>query len=67
MRHHCQSAAETMMSDVMIMKNEIVHSLEQLDDWVKPKKVSAGLIHAMDRCEVRREPFGVALIIGAWN
>ncbi|TPX67501.1 hypothetical protein SpCBS45565_g03746 [Spizellomyces sp. 'palustris'] len=62
-----QAAGEAFLVDLMVLKNEIVDALENLDKWVKPERVHAGLVHALDRCEIRREPFGVALIIGAWN
>ena len=30
-------------------------------------QVKRGLLFAMDECYIRREPFGVTLIMGAWN
>jgi aldehyde dehydrogenase (NAD+) len=34
---------------------------------LQPKVENTGLVWAMDRCETRRVPFGLALIIGTWN
>ncbi|KAI9100530.1 Aldehyde/histidinol dehydrogenase [Phlyctochytrium arcticum] len=59
--------AETVMVDVMVMKNEVVEAIEKLDEWTKPERVYPGILNATDRCEIRREAYGVSLIIGAWN
>jgi hypothetical protein len=42
--------------------------LENLDDWILSEKVDADpIIFMTDQVEVRRQPFGVALIISPWN
>lgn len=38
-----------------------------LDDWIRPEKPSVGLINKADNCQIRSQPKGVVLIIGAWN
>ncbi|KAL2920171.1 hypothetical protein HK105_200237 [Polyrhizophydium stewartii] len=60
--------AETMIYDIGMARNAAVHTLEYLDDWVAPERVSGeSVAYAMDRLEVRRFPLGVVLIIGTWN
>ena len=34
---------------------------------MKPESVKADLANKQATCEIRQQPFGVALIIGAWN
>ncbi|TPX57345.1 hypothetical protein PhCBS80983_g03917 [Powellomyces hirtus] len=59
--------AETWTFDVLILKNEIVDALENIDDWVKPERVNPGIVNILDTAEIRRDPQGVCLVIGAWN
>ena len=46
---------------------EVVDALDHLDKWTTPTPVSKTLITMMDDVYIQHEPFGVALIIGAWN
>ncbi|KAJ3297007.1 Aldehyde dehydrogenase [Borealophlyctis nickersoniae] len=58
---------ETFMADLMPVKNEIAGILAEIDHWVKPKRVVPGIVFALDRLEIRRDPYGLALVIGTWN
>ncbi|KAJ3158879.1 Aldehyde dehydrogenase, dimeric NADP-preferring [Geranomyces michiganensis] len=62
-KHH----NETWAFDVLILKNEIVDAIENLDTWSKPERVDPGLSNMLDTAEIRRDPFGLCLVIGAWN
>lgn len=58
---------ETMVLEVDFVRNDAVHILNNLKDWMKPEKVKKGIINIMDDAYVKYEPYGVALVIGAWN
>ena len=34
---------------------------------MKPRSVSGDIVNKFATCEIRSQPYGVALIIGAWN
>lgn len=42
-------------------------TLKNLDTWARPQAVKKNLMTMMDGVEIIPEPYGVALIIGAWN
>jgi len=58
---------ETLVMEVGMVVGEIALCLEKLAEWMKPEYVSVDMINAMDKCQIRRDPLGVVLIIGAWN
>ncbi|KAK3592559.1 hypothetical protein CHS0354_000886 [Potamilus streckersoni] len=58
---------EAAVLEVDYCRNDLVHCLNNLSEWAAPEKVAKGLLNVMDRCYIRKEPFGVVLIIGAWN
>jgi aldehyde dehydrogenase (NAD+) len=58
---------EASASEQGVVLTEIDHTLPRLADWMKPKSVSTPLIDQPGRSEIRSEPYGVVLIIGAWN
>ncbi|KAJ3180144.1 Aldehyde dehydrogenase [Gaertneriomyces sp. JEL0708] len=66
-KDHRKNPGEVIVYDIMPLKNEIADALANIDAWTKPETVSGGVLFALDKCQVRREPFGVALVIGAWN
>lgn len=58
---------EAELCEVMFTQNEIRHAHSNLSSWMKPEHVKRGLVFAADECYIHREPFGLCLIIGAWN
>lgn len=59
---------ETYLSDCAMVQKDILHTLAKLDEWTKDEKPTRwDLINFMGGTIVRKEPKGVALIIGAWN
>jgi len=58
---------ETDVAEMMMIINEASHACNELASWMEPEKVKRGLVFAMDEAYIRREPFGVTLIMGAWN
>lgn len=60
-------AFETFGTELLLVYREIDHLLSNLSDWAKPKKVSRSLINFPSRSYVQPQPYGVSLVIGAWN
>ena len=59
---------ESMLADIGILQNDILHTLDKLDEWTKDEKPTRkDPINFFGGTVVRKEPLGVSLIIGAWN
>lgn len=59
---------ESYAFEILGVKNDIATLLKRLPDLVKPERVPGhGIMNIFDRCEVRRQPYGVVLIISPWN
>lgn len=58
---------ESMMTEVDFVMNDIRSALNNLDSWVRPKFVSKCFVTLVDDNYVYYEPYGVVLILGAWN
>ena len=55
------------LMDVDYNIREAEYALRHLDEWMKPKREPTPLVMEPGHVRVRRDPFGVTLIIGAWN
>jgi aldehyde dehydrogenase (NAD+) len=58
---------EVQATEIYPVLAEIDHVLDQLDRWVKPKKIDAPFTMLGTRSFVAYEPKGVCLIISPWN
>ncbi|CAF1262265.1 unnamed protein product [Adineta steineri] len=59
--------AETYLYDCGVIKNECTHLLNHIDEWARDESCSDSLAFATMDKYVHPEPFGICLIIGAWN
>lgn len=55
------------LMDVAYCAKEAAYALGHIDAWAKPVREPMPLVFQPGHIEVRRDPLGVALIIGAWN
>ncbi|MBC7660895.1 MAG: aldehyde dehydrogenase family protein, partial [Chitinophagaceae bacterium] len=62
-----KSPFEAAVTEQGLVIAEVDHAIEHLASWMKKEKVSTPLINQPGHCEIRREPYGLNLIIGAWN
>ena len=62
-----KSRFEAVTAEIMTLLDEIDHHLKYLDSWMKPESVRPNLVSLPSSNTIRRVPFGVAYIIGAWN
>jgi aldehyde dehydrogenase (NAD+) len=62
-----KSKFECQATEQGIVLAEIRFTLKRLRGWMKPKRVTTPLYNQPGRSWIVREPYGLTLIIGAWN
>jgi acyl-CoA reductase-like NAD-dependent aldehyde dehydrogenase len=62
-----KSPQDAYVSEIGFVLGEIRHALKHLAVWTRPERRRTPLLAWPASSEMRREPFGVALIIGPWN
>jgi aldehyde dehydrogenase (NAD+) len=55
------------LMDVDYNIREADYALKHLHGWMRPERVHTPLLMEPGHVRIRRDPFGVSLIIGAWN
>lgn len=62
-----KSRFETLTTELGVLYTEIDFALKHLKDWMKPEKVKTPITHKGTKNYIYKEPYGVTLIISAWN
>lgn len=62
-----KSSFETYTTELALIYHEIKLALKKLKRWSKPKRVRTNLANFPAKSYIVPEPYGNALIIGAWN
>nr|CAD7265932.1 unnamed protein product [Timema shepardi] len=62
-----KSKQESLMTEIEYMKNDLINTIRNLREWVKPEKPPKGFVNMLDDVLIYNDPYGVVLIIGAWN
>lgn len=62
-----KSKNEILLTEIEYVKNEIRGAIYNLREWAKPQPTEKNLVLLMDDSFIHSEPYGVALILGAWN
>lgn len=62
-----KSKYESILTEINFVLHEIKYILDNLRDWVKPEKPPKSFANLLDSVYILHDPFGVALVIGAWN
>jgi aldehyde dehydrogenase (NAD+) len=58
---------ETFATEIMSSLDEINIAIRNLHSWVKPRRVKTPFTHFKASSRVYYEPFGIVLVITAWN
>ncbi|NXR59222.1 AL3B1 dehydrogenase, partial [Rhadina sibilatrix] len=58
---------EAFFSEILLCKNELNVTLNNLSQWMKDEHVDKNLVMQLDSAFIRKEPYGVVLIIAPWN
>lgn len=62
-----KSAFESEVSEIAISQSEVDLALRNLRAWMKDQKVHKNLATQLDSAFIRKEPFGLVIIIAPWN
>lgn len=63
-----KSKQEAIISEIDYLKNELRSLIYNFRSWAKPEKIfDKGIPNLMDGTLLYPEPYGVVLVIGAWN
>ncbi|XP_069825376.1 aldehyde dehydrogenase family 3 member B1-like [Dendropsophus ebraccatus] len=60
-------AFEVELSELSLVKSEINLALNNLSSWMKDENVSKNMATVLDSAFIRKEPYGVVLIMAPWN
>ncbi|GAA4306077.1 aldehyde dehydrogenase [Nibribacter koreensis] len=60
-------AFETYATEIAIVLSEIKFILKHLDKWARPRKVKSSFLNFPSKDYIYPEPYGISLVIGAWN
>ncbi|KAL5479997.1 hypothetical protein EMCRGX_G023610 [Ephydatia muelleri] len=58
---------EVVLMEYGFCLNDITHTLNHLDSWMAPRRVEKDFANQFNDLYTYPEPYGVALVIGAWN
>ncbi|NEZ03599.1 aldehyde dehydrogenase family protein [Wenzhouxiangella sp. XN201] len=58
---------EVLLGETALLFSEIDHARRHLKSWTKRRRVRTPMVGKPGRSWVQPEPYGVVLIIGAWN
>lgn len=59
--------AETAIHEVELGKNDLRNLIYNLREYAKPDKPPKPLVNLLDGVYVYKDPYGVVLVMGAWN
>lgn len=63
-----RTAFESYTMDIGAIKKDILETLKHVEEWAADERIDAGFIMGtLGKARIRKEPLGVAFIIGAWN
>lgn len=63
---HKNSVEADMMEIAMVQKEAQCH-IDHVEEWMSPTKVSTDPLNFPGWSEIRYDPLGVVLVVGAWN
>ncbi|NWY07893.1 AL3B1 dehydrogenase, partial [Nothoprocta ornata] len=58
---------EAEYSNIVLCKNELNDTLNKLDTWMKDEHVEKNLVTQLDAAFIRKDPYGVVLVIPPWH
>lgn len=62
-----RSRQEAKLLEIDVMLNELKILLINLKEWSEPEKPDKPLVNFFDGCYIYHDPYGVVLVLGAWN
>ena len=62
-----KSKWESVTAETDFCINDVLGMLESVEEWSKPVKVKRPPVNMLDQCMIKPDPYGVVLVLGAWN
>ncbi len=62
-----RSEIDSFLTDIGMVYDEINYVIKHLKGWMRPKKMSAGILNIGSKAEIQKVPKGKVLIISPWN
>lgn len=62
-----KSKTESILTEIDIVAGEIKEAVQHVKEWDKPIKPTKALANILDSVYIINDPYGVVLVIGAWN
>ncbi|KAI4459194.1 aldehyde dehydrogenase [Holotrichia oblita] len=62
-----KSNMESVLTEIAIVKNETISLINNLEEWAAPEKAAKPLVNLTDDALIYKDPYGVVLVMGAWN
>ncbi len=62
-----KAPAESYLSEIRFVEQDLKHTLKKLKEWMKAEKVPTPVVHYPAKSYIIREPYGVTLVISPWN
>jgi aldehyde dehydrogenase (NAD+) len=62
-----KSTFDAYATEIGIIHDEINFAIQNIHSWAKPQKVHSPILMWPSKSYIRKEPFGVTLIIAPWN
>lgn len=62
-----KSKQEAMVTEVFYLINDLTHTLANFEEWAKAESPPKGFVNMLDTVKIYKDPYGVVLVMGAWN
>lgn len=62
-----KSSFEAITNEIGLVLKDAEEAVNNLDKWAKPQSVNKTVVYIFDQLMVHNDPYGVVLVIGAWN
>ncbi|XP_022128552.2 aldehyde dehydrogenase, dimeric NADP-preferring isoform X3 [Pieris rapae] len=62
-----RSKTEAVLLEVEYLINDLKNTIHYLEEWAKPERPAKGLVNILDDVVIYNDPYGLVLVIGAWN
>jgi aldehyde dehydrogenase (NAD+) len=62
-----RAEVETFFMETNNILDELDNTIKHFDDWTSPQKVRTPMVFPLAKSYIQPEPYGVTLIISAWN
>lgn len=62
-----KSRQESIVMEIEYLRNDVKNTIANLKEWMRPERPAKSFVNILDKLFIFSEPYGVVLVIGAWN